>query len=329
MTARADAEGPGKAGSCLVTGGAGFIGSHLACRLAELGHRVRVLDNLSTGHRANVERIPGDVDFREGDIRDSRAVGEAVEGIEHVYHLAALSSVPRSIEDPVATTEVNVTGTVRVLEASRRAGVRCVVAASSSSVYGNAQEDVKSEILTPDPISPYGASKLATEFYCRVYARDLGLPTVALRFFNVFGPWQDPESPYAAVLPRFLKAYRDGDSPVIYGDGEQSRDFTFVDNVVDAILRAGRAEKAWGRAVNVACGGAITVNALAREVGLRMESSVVPRHVDERPGDIRHSRADISRARELLGFEPRVSFEEGVERTVRWFQDQEARPSGG
>jgi len=310
--------------SCLVTGGAGFIGSHLACRLASLGHEVRILDNLSTGHEANLARIPGPLDFRHGDIRDPEVVGRAAEGIDFAFHLAALSSVPRSLEDPVSTTDVNVTGTVRVLEACRRARVRCVVAASSSSVYGNSPANVKREGDPCDPISPYGASKLASEFFLRVFARDLGLPTVTLRFFNVFGPWQDPESPYAAVLPRFLQAIEEGRPPTIFGDGEQSRDFTYVENVVEACLLACRSERAWGRVLNVACGGSISVNELAREVGEQMESGIEPRHAAERPGDIRDSRADISLAREILGFEPGIGFREGVRRTVRWFRERGA-----
>jgi len=313
----------------LVTGGAGFIGSHLARALVAREQEVRVFDNFSTGHRHNLGDLLDRIDVFRGDVRDPDALEEAMVGVDYVLHQAALSSVPRSLEDPAATTEVNVVGTARVLEAARRARVRCVVAASSSAVYGDLDAAVKEETLPTEPISPYGASKLAAEEYCRTYARSLGLPTVALRYFNVFGPRQDPDSPYAAVLPRFMKAFRDRAAPTIFGDGEQSRDFTYVDNVVEANLLACRASRAFGLAVNVACGGSITVNDLARTVREAMGASVQPTHVAERPGDIRHSRADIRRARDLLGFDPKVGFDEGIQATVRWFLEQDARSPAG
>lgn len=308
----------------LVTGGAGFIGSHLVRRLADLGHRVRVIDNFTTGHRHNVEGVDGDVEVIDGDLRDRDAVAKATAGVDFVLHQAALSSVPRSLEDPAATTDVNVVGAAVLLEESRRAGVKVLVAASSSAVYGDLDIDVKTETLPCEPISPYGASKLAAEEYYAAYSRALGLPTVALRYFNVFGPRQDPESAYAAVLPRFMKAYAEGKPPTIYGDGEQSRDFTYIDNVVNANLLACESPKAWGKAINVACGGSIRVNELAAAVREAMGATIEPEHVGERAGDIRHSKADISRARELMGYEPGIDFREGIRRTVEWFQTQDA-----
>ena len=319
----------GGTGIDLVTGGAGFIGSHLVRRLLADGRRVRVFDNISTGHASNVEGLGPDLEVVEGDLRDSDKLRPACEGVDFVYHLAALSSVPRSLEDPGATTRVNVLGTSILLEEARRAGVRCFVASSSSAVYGDVDATVKVETLTPEPISPYGASKLAAEDYYAVYSRALGLPTVALRYFNVFGPRQDPDSPYAAVLPRFLKAFQDGVPPTIYGDGEQSRDFTYVDNVVQANVLAARSPAAWGKVVNVACGGSISVNALAGAVRDRMGAEIRPEHVAERQGDIRHSLADISRARELMGYEPEIDFETGIDRTVEWFLKQDAGCQAG
>ena len=313
----------------LVTGGAGFIGSHLTRRIAAAGGRVRVLDDFSTGHRRNVESIDGDVDIVEADMRDAAAVARAMDGVDYVLHEAAMSSVPRSLEDPAGTSEINLIGTITLLEAARRAGVSCFVAASSSAVYGEQDIEIKTETLPSEPISPYGASKLAAEEYYRTYSRALGLPTVALRYFNVFGPSQDPDSAYAAVLPRFMKAYASGEPPTIYGDGEQSRDFTFIDNVVDANLLACESAAAWGKVINVACGGSITVNDLARVVREVMGVTIEPNHVDERAGDIRHSRADISRARELLGYEPRIDFREGIEKTVEWYTTQDAGCQAG
>lgn len=308
----------------LVTGGGGFIGCHLVRRIAASGDRARVLDDFSTGHRHNLESIDGDVEIVEADMRDGAAVGAAMRDVDFVLHQAAMSSVPRSLEDPAGTSEINLIGTVTLLEAARRAGVRCFVAASSSAVYGEQDIEVKTETLPSEPISPYGTSKLAAEEYYRTYTRAMGLPTVALRYFNVFGPRQDPDSAYAAVLPRFMKAYQSGVAPTIYGDGEQSRDFTYIDNVVDANLLACEREAAWGNVINVACGGSITVNDLARAVREVMGATIEAEHVEERDGDIRHSRADISRARELLGYEPRVGFREGIEKTVEWFMKQDA-----
>ncbi len=300
---------------CLVTGGAGFIGSNLTRELVSRGLIVRVLDDFSTGRESNLAGL--DCEVVRGDLRNLRDVEEAVAGCETVFHLGALPSVPRSIADPVSTNEVNVLGTLNVLQASRKRGVEKVVSASSSSVYGNAPEAVKTENLPPRPLSPYAVSKLAAEKYCQVYHGVYGLETVSLRFFNVFGPSQDPDSPYAAVIPLFVRRVEAGLPPVVNGDGEQSRDFTYVSNVVDGMILAAGAPGVGGRVFNIACGGSVTVNALAREiVRLMGREDLEPVYGPERAGDVRNSRANISLARMVMGFEPKVGFEEGLELTV-------------
>jgi UDP-glucose 4-epimerase len=304
----------------LVTGGAGFIGSHLAERLADLGHEVRVLDNFSTGRRENLASFAGRVEVVEGDIRDARVVAAAVRGVDVVFHEAALASVPRSVDDPLTSDQVNVHGTLNVLVASREAGVRRVVYASSSSIYGNSPALPKREDMNPAPESPYATGKLAGELYCRVFSSLYGLPCVSLRYFNVFGPRQDPASQYAAVVPLFSRAFLDGGQPVIYGDGEQSRDFTFVRNVVDANLAAAERGEAAGRSLNVACGATTTVNDLCERLRALTGSAAKPRFEPPRPGDVKHSYADISLARTLLGFEPSVGLDEGLARTVEWYR---------
>jgi len=310
---------------CLVTGGAGFIGSNLAAELVRRGHAVCVLDNLSTGRRSNLAGV--DCEFREGDLRDPGAVSGAVRGCEVVFHLGALPSVPRSIADPVASNEVNVGGTLNVLQAARGSGVRRVVFASSSSVYGNAPEQVKSEDLPPRPLSPYAVSKLAAEKYCQVFTGVYGLETACLRFFNVFGPNQDPDSPYAAVIPLFTRLAMEGRPPVVNGDGGQSRDFTFVRNVVEGNILAASAPGASGLVMNVACGGSVTVDTLAREI-LRLlgREDLVPVHGPVRAGDVRHSRADITLAARVLGYTPLVPFEEGLAITVAALACPPGRP---
>src|SRR3954447_25090807 len=300
----------------LVTGGAGVIGSHIVERLLAAGQDVRVLDNLSTGHRSNLSRVSGEVELLTRDLRDLPSVQQAMRGCSAVVHLAALPSVPRSIHDAAATHHANATGTLNVLLAARDAGVSRVVFASSSSVYGAAAGLPKRESLTPLPISPYAVSKLAAEHYCRSFFEVFGLETVALRYFNVFGPRQDSQSVYAAVIPRFIQAYRDGTPPVIFGDGEQSRDFTYVDNVAEANLAALGKEGIGGRVYNVACGTRVTLNELAARIRPATGATVPPVYRAARPGDVRHSHADVSRARQELGYEPVVSLDEGLRRTV-------------
>jgi nucleoside-diphosphate-sugar epimerase len=304
----------------LVTGGAGFIGSHIAERLLSEGHAVRVLDNFSTGRRENLAGFGTEIDLVEGDIRDLDAVSRAVGGVDAVFHEAALASVPRSVDDPATSNQVNVMGTLNVLLASRDAGVRRVVYASSSSIYGESPELPKREEMSPAPESPYAVSKLAGEYYCRVFSSLYGLECVALRYFNVFGPRQDPSSQYAAVVPIFVAALLAGQRPVIHGDGEQSRDFTYVENVVEANLLAAFADGCAGQVMNAACGSTVTVNELFDRLRTLTGAAVEPVYVEPRAGDVRHSFADVTKARRMLGFEPSVEFEEGLVRTIQWFR---------
>lgn len=300
----------------LVTGGAGFIGSNLVSALLERGDEVRVLDNFATGNRANLASVAGEVEVVEGDLRSYERVHTAVRGVELVYHQGALGSVPRSVQDPLTTTAVNVEGTLNVLLAARDEGVRRVVFASSSSVYGNGAGQPRSEDEVPDPISPYGVAKLAAERFCVSFHRVYGLETVALRYFNVFGPRQDPSSQYAAVVPRFIRAIAEGRQITIHGDGEQSKDFTYVANVIDANVLAGDAAGAAGRVLNVATGGSESVNAVAAAIGRLLGKDVDKVHGPDRPGDVRRSCADVTAAREALGFEPSIGFEDGLRRTI-------------
>jgi nucleoside-diphosphate-sugar epimerase len=300
----------------LVTGGAGFIGSHLAERLCRDGHRVRVLDNFATGRRESLASIHDEVELVEGDVRSYEQVHRCVRGCELVFHQAALPSVPRSVQDPVTSHESNATGTLNVLLAARDEGVRRVIFASSSSVYG-ANRELPSREETPAlPIAPYAVAKLAAENYCRAFSEVYGLETVSLRYFNVFGPRQDPLSEYAAVVPRFSAAMLDGRPPMVYGDGEQSRDFTYIDNAVEANLLAANASGVDGQVFNIACGEAITLNTLLEELRGITGSEVEAVHEAPRPGELRHSLADISRARETLGYEPAISLQKGLSRTV-------------
>jgi nucleoside-diphosphate-sugar epimerase len=300
----------------LVTGGAGFIGSHIAERMVELGHDVVVLDNFSTGRRQNLAAFADEVELVEGDMRSYERVHTAVRGCEVVLHQAALPSVPRSVQDPLTSTEANVTGTLNVLLNARDAGVRRVVFASSSSIYGANPELPKHESQAVLPLSPYAVSKLAGEGYCRSFVHIYGLESVALRYFNVFGPRQDPLSQYAAVIPNFILACTGGERPVIHGDGEQSRDFTYVANVVDANVLAMDAPAVGGRVFNIACGVRITLNELLDGVKRLTASDVSAVYADARPGDVRHSLADISAAGVALGYEPKVELSEGLRLTL-------------
>ncbi|HEV3229424.1 MAG TPA: SDR family oxidoreductase [Solirubrobacteraceae bacterium] len=300
----------------LVTGGGGFIGSHLVERLVRDGHEVRALDNFSTGRRANLAHLLDEIELVEGDIQSYERASTAVRACEVVFHQAALPSVPRSVQDPLTSNASNVIGTLNVLLAARDAGVRRVIFASSSSVYGANPALPKQETMASEPISPYAAAKLAGENYCRSFREVYGLDTVALRYFNVFGPRQDPTSQYSAVIPKFIAAFLAGDPPTIYGDGEQSRDFTYIDNVVHANLLAATSPRVEGFRFNIACGERFTLNRLAAELRELTESDARPRYARVRPGDVPHSQADISAAREALGYRPEVSFREGLYRTV-------------
>jgi UDP-N-acetylglucosamine/UDP-N-acetyl-alpha-D-glucosaminouronate 4-epimerase len=306
----------------LVTGGAGFIGSSLVRALAGDGHSVRVLDDLSTGRAGNLDGVAGDVELLEGDVRDPAAVAKAVDGAEVVHHLAALPSVARSVADPRTSHEVNVDGTLNLLLAAADAGVRRLVFASSSSVYGDTPVLPKHEDMPVSPRSPYAASKLAAEGYCRAFARVSPLETVCLRFFNVFGPRQDPASQYAAVVPRFVTRMLAGRPAQVTGDGHQTRDFTFVDNAVQACrLAAGAGPEAVGEAMNVGCGDRISVLDLVELVNDLLERPLAPEFVPARPGDVRDSQAAVARAERLIGYRPLVPVRDGIAATVRWFAD--------
>ncbi len=303
----------------LVTGGAGFIGSHIAETLLKQGESVRVFDNLATGRSSNLEPLQGlagHFEFVQGDLRDSNAVRAAVEGVEVVFHQGALASVPRSIAEPVISLETNIIGTQNVLLAARDAGVRRVVYASSSSVYGDTPVLPKHEEMPTAPMSPYAVQKLTGELLCGVFTRIYGLETVALRYFNVFGPRQDPTSEYAAVIPRFLTALLEKRRPIVFGDGEQTRDFTYIENVVQANLLAATSPVAVGAAMNIGCGERISLNAVLQTAGELLGTHVHAEYRDPRPGDVRDSLADISRARRLLDYRPKVTFREGLARTL-------------
>ena len=311
--------------SYLVTGAAGFIGSNIVEELVRRGERVRALDNLSTGKRSNIEPFLGNIDFVEGDITDSSVVAEAMQGVDYVLHQAALPSVPRSVADPLVSHEINATGTLKMLLAARDAGVKRLVFASSSSVYGDSPTMPKHEGMPTQPRSPYAVNKLAGEEYTRIFASLYGLPTVALRYFNVFGPRQDPHSAYAAVIPAFVAAMLENRQPTIYGDGTQTRDFTYVSNVVHANLLACESSSADGMALNVACGESFSLLDLVKHINRLLGTNVEPLFEPERKGDVKHSLAAIDQARERLGYAPQVSFEEGLARTVSYMRDQAGR----
>lgn len=305
----------------LVTGGAGFIGSHLVRGLLSQNSGVRVLDNFSTGRRENLAEVAQDVQIMEDDLRNLDACISACRGMDTVYHMGALGSVPRSIDDPLTTNAVNVQGTLNMLIAARECGVRRVVFSSSSSVYGDTPTLPKREEMLPNPRSPYAVSKLAGEEYCRAFALSYGLETVVLRYFNVFGPQQDPRSQYAAVIPRFLEALHEGRRPVIYGDGTQSRDFTYVSNVVNANLLASTVDGVSGEVFNIACGEQVSVRDMLQHITNFLGREAEPEYKDPRVGDVLHSRAAIDAAEKRLGYHPTVFFNEGLSRTVQAFTE--------
>lgn len=306
--------------TALVTGVAGFIGSSLAADLLDRGYTVRGIDNFTTGHQSNLDPLIDDPEFSfaEVDIRDAEGVAEVVDGVEYVFHQAAVPSVPRSVEDPVTSTDANCTGTATVLDEARKAGVDTAVVASSSSVYGSSETLPKVETMEDSPESPYALSKYYTEKLAIQFSELYDIDTVALRYFNVFGPGQDPEGEYAAVIPKFIELMLDGERPVIYGDGEQSRDFTYIDNVTQANVLAAEGD-ATGIAVNIGCGDRITITELVKRINDVLGTDIEPIYDDPRPGDVRHSMADLEHVREQLGYNPEIGFQEGLERTVEWF----------
>lgn len=311
----------------LVTGGAGFIGSHLVTALLQRGRRVRVLDDFSTGHRRNLADLAARIEVIEGDIRDRDATHAAMRGVDVCYHLAAQGSVPRSVDHPQQAHDINVTGSLNVLIAARDARVRRLVYSASSAAYGETPTLPKVESIAPQPLSPYAVSKLAAEHYCLAFAHCYGLQTISLRYFNVFGPRQDPASQYAAAIPAFVSRMLAGQRPIVFGDGEQSRDFCYIDNVVEANLLAAQAPQTAGQVVNIACGERVTLNQIIQLINEHLGTSLAPDYRDPRPGDVRHSLADISAARDLIGYQPRVMFAEGLRRSIAWYRENAGHPA--
>jgi UDP-glucose 4-epimerase len=308
-------------GSYLVTGGAGFIGSHIAEELLRRGHRVRVVDSLITGKRRNLEPLHG-VEFLEGDLADLSVAQRAVDGMEYVLHQAAIPSVPRSVKDPLTSNRANIDASLNVLVAARGAGVKRLVYAGSSSAYGDTETLPKREDMPTKPLSPYALQKLVVEQYCQMFTRLYGFETVAIRYFNVFGPRQDPGSPYSGVISLFATALLSGRQPLIYGDGEQTRDFTYVANVVDGVLRASESPDVSGEVINVATGGRISLNELLRTMNRILGTETHAIYLDVRAGDVRDSQADITKARQLLGYAPLVDLEEGLRHTIDWCRSE-------
>ena len=307
--------------NCLVTGGAGFIGSNLADELIKQGAKVTILDNLVTGFRENLDEIGGDFDFIEGDLNNDAAVQKAIEGAEIVFHQAALPSVPRSVENPAETHQACVNGTFNLLVKAKDAGVRRLIYAASSSAYGDQPTLPKVETMRPEPLSPYAGAKLMGEYYCSVFNRVYGLETVSLRYFNVFGPRQNPSSMYSGVISRFIDALMSGSRPVIYGDGEQSRDFTYIANVVNANINAATTSKGIGEVINTANGERISLNQLLEVLkNITGKPDVSADFQPERKGDVKHSQADNSKAVELIGYEKLVDLEEGLRKTIDWWK---------
>ena len=305
----------------LVTGGAGFIGSNISRKLVSEGCFVRVVDNLLTGKRSNLADIIDKIEFIEADMGDPRVAAAAMKGIDVVFHQGALPSVPKSVEDPVATHRHCVDATFTLLMAARDAKVKRFVYAASSSAYGDTPALPKVETMNTSPLSPYAVAKLVGEYYCSVFYKVFGLETISLRYFNVFGPFQDPTSQYAAAIPAFVTAILRDEPPTIYGDGEQSRDFTYIDNVVEANLLAARAAETKGEVVNIACGEAVTINQIIGMINDIVGKDVTPVYAPRRPGDVKHSLADISLAKKVMGFEPVISFREGLKLAADWYRD--------
>ncbi len=304
----------------LVTGGAGFIGSHIARRLLADGHRVRVLDNLSTGNMDKLADVIDRVEFVEGDLRQEADCQAACAGVEMVFHEAALPSVPRSVEDPQTFHDNNINGTFQLFLAAQEAGCRRIIYAASSSAYGDQPTQPKRETMLPAPLSPYAFNKLAGEYYARVFYESYGLETISLRYFNVFGPHQDPTSQYAAAISAFVSALLRGEQPIVYGDGEQTRDFTHIDNVVEANMLAAAAKTTQGQVINIACGQSVTINQVIATINKLLGTDHKPKYAPPRAGDVTHSLADITLAREVIGYEPHLMFEDGLARAIEWYK---------
>ncbi len=307
----------------LVTGGAGFIGSNLVRHILSMGHDVVVVDNFATGKRQNITDFVDKIEFIEGDIRDRDTMDKAVAGVSAIFHEAALGSVPRSVEDPLTSHDVNVNGTLTVLQSARSGGVKRVIFAASSSAYGDREESPKHEAMTPLPISPYAAYKVACESYMRAYAACYGMETLSLRYFNVFGHYQDPEGAYAAVIPAFVSSILKGQKPVVFGDGEQSRDFCYIDNVCEANWLAANAPAhvCDGTAINIACHAHTTLNEILAMLKELMDSDIEAEYSDPRPGDVKHSLADVSLAKKTIGYEPKVFFADGIRKAINWYTE--------
>jgi nucleoside-diphosphate-sugar epimerase len=306
----------------VVTGGAGFIGSNIVEELLKQGHRVKVIDNLSTGYEKNLDSMKEKVEFVQGDITDLELLKKEFAGFDYVLHQAALCSVPRSVNDPIKSNVSNTDGTLNVLVAARDSGIKRVVYASSSSVYGEAAAEYKVETLPISPLSPYALTKYAAERYTQLFYKIYGLETVCLRYFNVFGPKQDPNSEYSAVIPLFINLMLKGESPVILGDGEQSRDFTYVANNVQANILAATMKTGAGEVMNIACGASTTLNELVRLINVELGTDIKPIYKESRTGDIKHSKANIDKAKELIGYEPKINFEDGLKETIKWYKNQ-------
>lgn len=304
----------------VVTGGAGFIGSHLVRELVDRGFSVKVIDNLSTGKKENIEDILENIEFIEGDIRDIDILNKHFAKTKVVFHQAALPSVPRSINNPIASNDHNINGTLNVLVAARDQKVKRVIYASSSSAYGNTDAEYKTETLPSNPLSPYALTKFTGEVYCKLFTRLYGLETVSLRYFNVFGPKQDPNNQYAAAIPLFINLMLKGESPTIFGDGEQSRDFTYVKNNVEANIAAALSDKGAGETINIACGESITLNQLISEINANLKTNIKPIYKEPRAGDVKHSKADIKKAKSILGYKPTVYFSNGLRETIAWYK---------